>query len=419
MAVSQRLGNAPQVLAMQLNLAEVSERQGKFAEALTLGYPALRQSIAGGQLLAIPRAQGVLARAFLRMGNPDSAIIYGHRSLEASKRARFNEGARAANEVLALAYAQRKDYAQAYEASIGRKVFNDSLLNEATTRRTAALQLNFELGQQQAQIKLLTQQARLQNQQRELERLRQANQLIGLGGLTLVVIVIAAYLFWQYRQSQRAREKALRVRLAADLRDDVGALLRQISLQSNLLQEGLADAAGQRLQISRLSDASRTAVRQLNDVVWSLDAQNDYLADLLNRMRDYAHEVLAPHGVEFVYEVPSVIPVHRLHARLRRNLYLIYKESLQNLIKHAYGATRVTVRVRFEGPQLILDIVDNGEPAMALSEVVPGRRSGQGLANINSRATAIGGAATTGPVLAADGTVTGFRVRVAVPLGVG
>jgi signal transduction histidine kinase len=297
------------VLAMQVNLAEVSEGQGNLKEALPRGYSALRQPEAAGQRLAIPRAQGVLARAFLRGGQPDSAIGYGQRSLLASQQAQFIEGARAANEVLALAYAARKDFARAYQASIGRKVYNDSLLSEATTRRTAALQLNFELGQKQAQIKLLTQQARLQNQQRELEKLRQENQLIGLGGLILLTAVGTSLLFWRFRRRQTAREKDLRVRLAADLRDDVGMLLRQISLQSNLLQEGLADAAGQRLQITRLSEASRTAVRQLNDVVWSLDGQNDYLSDLLTRMRDYAHEVLSPLGIEFAYETPETTPV--------------------------------------------------------------------------------------------------------------
>ena len=415
-AVSQRLGNAPGVLAMQVNLAEVSEQQDNLKEAFALAFPALHQSRATGQLLAIPRALGVLARAFLRVGQPDSAIIYGQRSLRASQLARFKEGGRAANEVLALAYAARKDFAQAYVASIGRKVYNDSLLSEATTRRSAALQLNFELGQKQAQIKLLTQQVRLRNQQRELEKLRQENQFIGLAALSLVAVGFATYLFWRFRRRQSARETALRAALAADLRNDVGALLRQISLQSNLLQEGLADAAGQRLQISRLSDASRTAVRQLNDVVWSLDAKNDYLSDLLTRMRDYAHEVLDPKGIEFAYEAPEVIPIRRLPARLRRNLYLIYKESLKNIALHAREASCATVRVRLEGPQLIIDIIDNGQSGQQKSPIVPGVRKGSGLFTIEQRATAMGGAATTGPVLAANGTIMGFSVRVAVPL---
>ncbi|MBF9238984.1 tetratricopeptide repeat protein [Hymenobacter sp. BT683] len=416
MAVSQKLHNASEVLTMQLNLAEVSERQGDFAQSFALASAALRQSILAGQRVAIPRAQGILARAFLRQGQSDSAIIYGERSLQASKLVRAVEGSRAANEVLALAYAKEKDFARAYQASIGRKAFNDSLLNESTVRRTAALQLNFELGQQQAQIKLLTQQSRLQAQERELDKLRQQRQLLGLSGLGVLAIGFAGYLLWRFRQRQSARESALRTLLAADLRDDVGALLRQISLQSNLLQEGLADAAGQRLQISRLSEASRTAVRQLNDVVWSLDTQQDYLAELLNRMREYAHELLCSRGIEVVLEAPEVAATVRLHTRLRRNLYLIYKESLQHILKHAIHATQVIIRIRLEGPQLIIDVIDNGQSVPAGGQAGLDLRAGQGLAHIDARANAIGGAATTGPVLAADGTRTGFGVRIAVPL---
>ncbi|OGX88845.1 hypothetical protein BEN48_07775 [Hymenobacter glacialis] len=416
LAVSQRLGNAPEVLAMQLNLAEISERQGQLAEAFALGYPALRQSVVTGRLLAIPRAEGVLARAFLRQGQTDSAITYGRRSLASSQRVGSLEGSRAANEVLALAYAKQKNFAQAYLASLGRKAFNDSLLSEATGRRTAALQLNYELGKQQAQIKLLTQQARLQDQQRELSRLRQQNQLIGLGGLGVLTALVAGFFFWQYRQRHISRENDLRARLAADLRDDVGTLLRQISLQSNLLQEGLADAAGQRLQISRLSDNSRYAVRQLNDVVWSLDTQNDNLKDLLIRMRDYGYEVLTPRRVALCFEVPDNLPTFRLPARLRRNLYLIYKECLQNVLKHAHGATRTTVRVRLEGPQLLIDVIDNGQPDSPNAPEATLRRATQGLENVDVRAAAMGGAATTGPIISTEGVVTGFRVRIAAPL---
>ena len=416
MAVSQRLGNVPEVLAMQLNLAEMRERQGNFTEAFALGHPALRQSVATGRLLDIPRAEGLLARAFLRKGQTDSAIAYGHRSLSSSQRVRYLEGSRAANEVLALAYAKQKKFAQAYVASTGRKVFNDSLLSEATARRTAALQLNYELGQNQAQIRLLTQKARLQDQRRELSRLRQQNQLIGLGGLGVLAAMVAGFFFWQYRQRQVTRENDLRARLAADLRDDVGTLLRQISLQSNLLQEGLADAAGQRLQINRLSDTSRNAVRQLSDVVWSLDNQNDSLGDLLIRMRDYGYEVLTPHQVELAFEGPADLPACRLPARLRRNLYLIYKECLQNVLKHAHGATHATVRLRLEGPQLILDVIDNGQPQATSSNKARLRRTTPGLENIDVRAAAMGGAATTGPIIGATGLITGFRVRVAAPL---
>jgi signal transduction histidine kinase len=409
-AISQRLHNEPEVLAMQINLAEVSEQLGQYPNALVLGRSALNEAIAADQTLAAPRVQALLGRIFLQTGAPDSAVVYGLRGLEASRRARSREGIRAAEEVLAQAYARRGEFALAYAAERGFKTYTDSLTGEAAGRRTAALQLNYELGQKQAQIKLLT-------QQHELDHLRQQTQLFSSIGLGLLLLGLLGFFWWQFRRGQAARDAVLRARLAADLRDDVGTLLRQISLQSSLLQEGLADAAGQRLQINRLSDSSRIALRQLNDVVWSLDANNDGLADLLARMRDYAHEMLYPRGIELAFEIPEDLPTQRLRALVRRNLYLIYKESVQNLLRHARGATRATVRVRLNGTQLLLEVTDNAQPVA--EHALPGSTAlpaGKGLADIAARATAMGGAATSGPLLAADGAVIGFQVRVAVPL---
>jgi signal transduction histidine kinase len=191
----------------------------------------------------------------------------------------------------------------------------------------------------------------------------------------------------------------------------VGTLLSQISLQSGLLREGLADGAGQRQQLGQISEASRSAVRQLNDVVWSLDAHNDHLPDLLNRMRDYAYDVLGAAGLEVKFVFPAELPGQRLPVLLRRNLYLIYKESLHNAVKHANGATAVTVSLRLDTgspAQLVLEIIDNGRGAASVLGHV--RRSGHGLRNIQARAQALGGTASV------SGGPAGFRVSVVVPL---
>ena len=156
------------------------------------------------------------------------------------------------------------------------------------------------------------------------------------------------------------------------------------ALQSGLLQEGLTDATSQRQKLGEITEASRSAVRQLNDVVWSLDAHNDHLPDLLDRMRDYAHEVLGMAGLEATFDFPPQLPDQRLSVLLRRNLYLIYKESLHNVLKHAPGATAVAVSLRYVAsslPQLVLEVRDNGRSASDTA-AGPGRRSGHGLRNI-------------------------------------
>ena len=394
------------VRAVRFHLADVTERLGRQAEALALGRAALHDAAAAHDVLLVPQLLALLARTWLHLNRPDSALAYAERARQTSQQAHLVDGLRAAYDVLARAHAQRHDWAAAYQNQLRFTTYNDSLTGADVSRRTAALRYNNEVARHRADLRLVA-------QGEELARLRRQRLAAGLLVLVLLAGLGGAALLWRYRQRQRLRETNLRNRLAADLHDDVGTLLSQIALQSGLLQEGLADAAGQRQQLGEITEASRSAVRQLNDVVWSLDAHNDHLPDLLDRMRDYAYEVLGMAGLQATFDFSTELPDQRLSVLLRRNLYLIYKETLHNVLKHATGATLVAVSLRYVAsslPQLVLEVRDNGpdNPATATS---PGRRSGHGLRNMATRAEAMGGAATAGPVVGG-----GFRVQVAVPL---
>ena len=394
------------VRVVRFHLADVTERLGRRSEALTQGRAALRDATAAHHILLIPQLQALLGRTWLHLNRPDSALVYAERARQASQQAHSLEGLRAAYDVLARAQAQRQNWAAAYQSQLRFNTYDDSLTGADVSRRTAALRFNHEVAQHRADLRLLA-------QGQELERLRRQRLVAGLLVLALLAGMGGTVLLWRYRQRQRQRETALRNRIAADLHDDVGTLLSQIALQSGLLQEGLADAASQRQQIGEITEASRSAVRQLNDVVWSLDAHNDHLPDLLDRMRDYAYEVLGMAGLEATFDFSAELPDQRLSVLLRRNLYLIYKEALHNVLKHAPSANRVAVSLRYVAsslPQLVLEVRDNGRQVLA-TENGPGRRSGHGLRNMGTRAEAMGGAATAGPIPGG-----GFRVQVAVPL---
>jgi signal transduction histidine kinase len=409
-AVSRRINDMPTLLATQLDMARLRESQGQYAPAEALGQLVLARAGAANLPLLVPQTQALLARVALRTRHPDLAMAYATQSLRASQRIGLLTGVREASTVLVDAYTQRHAYAQALGALRQFNAVNDSLTGEAIRRRAAVLQFDYERSGQLAQISLLRQQNRLQHQDQELDRLRLQRQLIGLSALTLLLLLLAGGALWQYRRRQAYREASLRTQIAADLHDDVGTLLAQISMQSDLLREGYADATGQRQQLSQISAASRTAVRQLNDVVWSLDAHNDTLPQLLDRFHDYAYEVLTPTGLRVQFESTPAPPARRLPLLLRRNLYLIYKEALVNVLKHAGPATQVTVSLLLEGSYLRLEIANDASLAPAPAAAHQ-RRSGHGLRNIAARAATLGGAAECGPV--AGG---GFRVRVRVPL---
>ena len=409
-AISQRINDQPTELTMQLNLARLAEAQGQYAAARRQAEQVLARPEVGQRVLLVPLVQALLARLLLHEGQSAQAIAYATRSQQASQRLRLPTGVREASAVLVQAYTQHHDYRQALAALHRYNATNDSLTGEAVRRRTVLLQFGQQQREQQAQIRLLTQQNRLQAQTQELAHLRAQRELMGLSALTLLALLLAGGALWQYRRRQAQRDAQLRSQIAADLHDDVGSLLSQISLQSSLLQEGLVDAAGQRQQLGQLSEASRSAVRQLNDVVWSLDAHNDALPQLFDRLRDYAYEVLVPAGIEVIVEASTALPDLRLSLLLRRNLYFIYKEALHNILKHAASTPQVRVRLALEVGRLYLEI--NNEAAALAAPPAHQRRSGHGLRNIGQRAAAVGGTAVCEAQPAG-----GFRVRVELPVG--
>ncbi|MDO7848671.1 histidine kinase [Hymenobacter sp. M29] len=229
-----------------------------------------------------------------------------------------------------------------------------------------------------------------------------------LTGLLVAVAAGSVYQWQQRRSWQREQywqaEHALRQRIAADLHDDVGNLLTQISMHSSLLRETAHSPAQTVARLDALAAASRQASQQMSDVVWGLDAEHLRLGQLLDRMRDHAQEVLPPAGLNVRFQVPADLPDPDLAPDLLHNLYLIYKEALHNVVKHA-RATTVTVQLT-AATGLTLTVTDDGHG----HDGQP-RPGGHGLANMQARARAVGGTVCYQPL------PTGFAVVVKLPLG--
>ncbi|HEX8429254.1 sensor histidine kinase [Hymenobacter sp.] len=226
----------------------------------------------------------------------------------------------------------------------------------------------------------------------------------------LVVAAVGGVYRWQQQRGRRRErhwqaERALRQRIAADLHDDVGNLLTQISMHSSLLRETPHSPTQTRNRLDALAVASRQAAQQMSDVVWSLDTGSLRLSQLLNRMRDHAQEVLPPADLDVQFRVCPNLPDPALAPALLHNFYLIYKEALHNVVKHAH-ATTVTVQLAATTASLTLTVADDG-----CGHDGRGRPGGRGLANMQARARTVGGTVCYEPL------ATGFAVVAVLPLG--
>lgn len=374
---------------MELSIAEMDERLGDYPAARRAGWGLRRRAQAADKPEQVAQATLLLARAWL-LARPDSARFYASLALATARPHHLRLQVRDAAQVLAQASDRLRQGHQAYQYQLLASAYTDSLDGEDARRRLAAVQARNLRSRTQNELTLLQQRERLHRQEQELAHLRSQRQLIGLGVGALGAIALVSGLFWDYRRRQQqraaARDAALRQRLAADLHDDVGSLLTQISLQSDLLRETTAPAAQTVARLERLSDTSRRATRQMADVVWGLHAASADLPEVVAHMRDHAHEVLGFSALAVDFLVSPAVNLCRPSRVVCQNLYLIYKEALHNVVKHAHGASQVTIRVSLEANQLCLSVQNNGIGPAAVA-----RPGGRGLANMRLRAESVGG----------------------------
>jgi signal transduction histidine kinase/ligand-binding sensor domain-containing protein len=229
--------------------------------------------------------------------------------------------------------------------------------------------------------------------------------------LVLVVVVALAYVLYRYRLARlrevnaalreaklaeenlrKAREEKLlelervRKRIATDLHDDVGSSLTRISLLSEVSQlQGRSVETPSGGSLSVIANLSRELVDSMSDIVWAINPEKDSLSDLTQRMRHFASDVFTARGIIFRLELPDSDGDVRVSATFRRELFLIFKEAVNNVVRHS-GCTTAEIEFRMDGQGVILQLTDNGH-----GFDVQSKSNGHGLMSMRSRIESFSG----------------------------
>ena len=206
--------------------------------------------------------------------------------------------------------------------------------------------------------------------------------------MTLLALFVGAAisLLFRYRVNRLLELERIRTRIAADLHDDIGASLSHIAVVSEVARRQLPEHDSQLSKnLSVIARISREAVDSMSDIVWAVNPQRDHLYDLTRRMRSFASELLPARDIAFRFSAPPDEQDIRLGADVRRQIFLIYKESVNNLARHS-GCTQASIELHIEGKQLVLRVVDDGKGFATGNGAL-----GNGLRNMTKRAEALGG----------------------------
>jgi len=293
---------------------------------------------------------------------PDSAIWYSKKILTGKIRVLYPVSLYKAASLLADIYEStgKPDSVLKYlRISIALK---DSLFNRD---KTIAIQ-NLTYKEQEKQKEIEASKAELKNKFR----------MYFLLAFLVLLLALAIILFRNYRLKQIQN---MRNSIAGDLHDDIGSTLTNISILSELSRQNLEPEANANKFLTRISEEVHTTSQALDDIIWSVNVRNDSVDEILLRMRRYAGELFDSGKLKYQLRIDPGLSGIKLSMEQRRDLYLIFKEALNNIYKHA-DASHVTIDLNKEEQQIVMLITDDGKGF----EPKPSDRNG--FKNMQSRA---------------------------------
>ena len=238
---------------------------------------------------------------------------------------------------------------------------------------------------------------------------------VGLVALLFIGLLLAR----NFRQKQKIQQQSLktmraeeelqqkmavekeRTRIATDMHDDLGAGLTRIKFITENILEKTNDTA-LKPDMEKLKISSIELVENMSEIIWAMNEKNNTLEDLLFYLRSYSVDYCDENGLVCEFIIPENIPQKIIGGQIRRNVFLILKESLHNIVKHAY-AEKVIINLRVD-ELLSFTIADNGR---GFDQAL--HQNGNGLLNMQQRAKLLNGKLW---VTSTGGTVVHLEVPV-------
>ncbi len=222
--------------------------------------------------------------------------------------------------------------------------------------------------------------------------------------ISFLVLTGILYSIYKFRLNQVLKFQSVRNKIASDLHDDVGSTLSSIAIYSELAN---AEVNGTSAKASSLllsiNENARITIDSMSDIVWAINPKNDRFENLLARMRTLASAILEAKNIDLRFDSSATLSILKLTMEKRKNIYLIFKEMINNVVKYSDGKN-CTVRLWLSGKMLNMEVTDDGH-GFDMNNC----NSGNGLTNMKRRSNEMHGS------LKIESSKSGTSVHLACP----
>jgi signal transduction histidine kinase len=285
-------------------------------------------------------------------------------------------------------------YKEASELFLDYNKLKDSTTNIATQEKV--LEFDNKLKKAESEKVILSKEVEIHKQKTWI-------YLLSISGIALLLLGFLFYRYQNKKQEAKSQQIKLleqenefvavksslegqlneRVRISKEIHDDLGSSLTTISLLTEVLKTKVDGIKVP--EVAKISATSARMVDSMNEIVWALNVHNDTLDSLVAFIRKYARDFLQDTSIKLVFE-EDVNQDFTLQGNVRRSIYLVVKEAINNVVKHA-DAQQVHLNIQTDNNKLTIMIEDDGK---GINE---SKKSafGNGLRNMKQRIEDIGG----------------------------
>lgn len=418
-AIALKYGNKYVAGVILGGICHLLHEKGRNEEAIPYGKQSIEYLEAANRKSNLVFPLVNLAGVYNALNQPALALEYAQKGYAIMQEKNLADPMEVYYEEMANAYEKMGNHKEALFWFKKFMVLDDSLFKAGNVKSLADIETKYETAKKEAEIrdlqyrqyvqKILTYSAlagilallvvlwlsrrayRQKQRLAEQERLLQQEKIDRLESERKVV-ALNAHLEGQQRE---------RLRIAEDLHDDFGSGLSKISLLSEVAKK----KAPAPTELDKIAATAKELLLKMSEIVWALNNHNDTLPSLAAYIRRYTSGFFEDSDLRSHFKIPD-LPEAPLSGEVRRNVFLVVKESLHNVLKHA-GASKVDIDFSLVGDRLEIRILDNGKgfDEEAFS------KAGNGLLNMEKRMTAAGG---TFDIQSTPGK--GTLVRLGLPL---
>lgn len=191
-------------------------------------------------------------------------------------------------------------------------------------------------------------------------------------------------------EARLAIEKT-RMGIAMNLHDDVGSVLTSMRIYGEAAKRALLESNTDKTEnlLNKIGESARETMDNMSDIVWSINPNNDNGDVLFNRMETFATSVLSYQDIALKFRCEPTLFSLKFGLETRQHLFLIFKESINNIAKHA-GATQVNIAFSNHNNTIKMHIDDNGK-GFDIQGHPKHTTGGNGLKHMRERASMLQG----------------------------